>query len=407
MTENAPNTPKPVEKKPPSLKEIVEDKELGRGFNQWLDGKAQQELAARLLTGQLEKADVPVLAEEREKFLKQQAESRKIKEQMLSAAALEGFVALSPELKQVESLVGMDGVRDALETVISEKALLEGGVHEEIYRSFEMWQAAVKDYEGQQNKLAEFLERAHLTSEEGAEVAGIAELEERKQRIAQLWEQKQLQQTEKKKFLWFEWDEKTWTEEQQALLQQTAEDFSGTAVKAKGATPEWKRINEALRGSQEFVVRKQQEIAEDLKFVISEDGTREIGRIIAGEKKSAGQMMSFGELRQDMAKEKNPDTVAEDFFKYAADEFADYIADGGIALDTVDEKDAAVGSFFEEFKNERVGVAADGKGGIWKAVYEATVKPFFDDVLQDLKTNDRMKINKDKSGKYHLGKKTK
>jgi hypothetical protein len=172
--------PEDEEQKQLTLKNILDDKEMSRGFNVWMEGQGKQELMAKMLKGELEGADMESLAEERQNFLERTAQEKEMGEALLSEGNLQVFIKNSPELTRINELIGEDGIREALATVFHEKALAPGGdtTHGDLFEDYTKWVDKTGKFMDKKKEWDSFLKKSNLTPEEAEKVRGVADLQE-------------------------------------------------------------------------------------------------------------------------------------------------------------------------------------------------------------------------------------
>jgi hypothetical protein len=96
----------------PTIKQILADKEQSRLFGMHLEEQGNNELGAKILSGQLSPEEVSELSAERQNFLETMASVKAMRER-LSSKNIEEIISSSPELQKIADSVGPQGVREA------------------------------------------------------------------------------------------------------------------------------------------------------------------------------------------------------------------------------------------------------------------------------------------------------
>jgi hypothetical protein len=280
-------------------------------------------------------------------------------------------------------LIGEDGIREALTTVFHEKALAPEGdtTHGDLFKDYTKWADKTGKFMDKKKELDDFLKKSNLTPEEAEKVRGVADLQERKDKIADILTQKGLG-PEKDKRVWFR-KKKVWSEEQLTAINETADEMAD-GLKADGSPTKWSDMGKKLSLYGKQAEKAQKQIIERMGIVLSEDGTKEIGRILMSEAKPKETAMSFDEVRKGIASAKNSDNIRSEFLAYAEDDFGDFVDAGPYDLGDLTSQGRAVDQFFGGFKGRMIAKAKE-RGGFWGAVYEVIVGSFLDEFLPELK----------------------
>lgn len=374
--------PDKKEEHQPTLKDILADKEMSRGFNVYLEGQGKQEVIAKMLSGGLERADLDSLAEERQNFLERMTQEKEMREILLSGGNLQEFIKNSPDLTRISELVGEDGIKEALATVFHEKALAGQGdsTHKDMFADYTKWAEAATKFVAKNKEMENFLQQRNLTLEEAEKVRGVDDPDERKDLIAEILTQKGLGPEKVKG--WF-WKKNVWSEEQQAIINETAEEMSDK-LKSDGSKTKWTSVSEGLAQSHNEAEKAQKQIMESIDSILSDSGGKEIGRILMAEKKPEEKGMSFNEVQKGIVSAKDPEKIRSEFSAYAEESFSDFVEMGQYDLNNLPSQGNAVNKFFESFKGQMVAKAAE-KSGFWGAIYEAIIGPFLEEFLPELK----------------------
>jgi hypothetical protein len=397
--------------KEPSLKEILDDKELGRGFKTWLEGQKREDLMVRMLSGKLESDDLKTLASETDKFLERTSQSGEIKKQISETDEISTLVEASnsDDLKDLVKLFGVDGIKEAFGDVLDKIALMPGDELANVYKVFNERREAGKLVEQQKAEFNSMLEKLNLSQEEAKEVAGIPIWEVRQKKVAELWRSKGLEKTEEKSIWFIKWNKKVWPPEQEEFMKMDAEDFS-KALKIN----EWTITEKQIEKAEKALKERQKSLVESLNATASIDGIAELNRHLIGEKEKPDKTMSFKEVKQELKKEKDKENISREFFEYAERGFADYIEEAGYPMGTKDLQMAAASDFYRKFQDNRK-LQQNKRGGLWSSIYQTVLEPLVQELLTELQTDDRFNVTTRVEKKrgvadknwYNLSKKTK
>ncbi|MDO8512399.1 MAG: hypothetical protein Q7S57_03945 [bacterium] len=388
--ETTPVAGKPVEKKPPTLKDIVDDKDLGRGFNVWLETQGKPELATKLVNkGELLAGDLDSLATAREQFQKRRTEAEEIKTGLGTKEALAGFIKVAPkELGRLAELTGEEGLREAMAATVEKIALAPGSNHEEFYMVYTKWVEVQKNNAEAQKAAAELLKDSHLSQNEALQVMMVVDPTLKKKEIERLLEAKGEGPKEETGF-WL-WKGKKWSKEQQELIEMNAAKFSDVAVPGETKSGLDKFTDVAALAVEVEAAEKSTAIK--LGEFCSTSGSNEIGKVIMGEKLVVGKAMGFKEMKDEVAKLKNTEPMREEFYKSATASFADFVIEENFDLNNPAMLVSAREGFFETFAKQQKEKAIKDRGGVWAAVYKALIEPIVDEFLKDLEGNSKIDV---------------
>lgn len=381
-----------TKKEEPTLKEIIADKELSRDFNKWMEAQGKEDVMVKLVKGEVEKGDLAVLSGEREKFLERKSQEKVMEKVLLAEENLKGFVHGSPELESISELVGVEGVKDALTSVMREKAMANESdtTHEDFFADYLLWVEASDEYDKQKKGLSDFLESIRLNEAEARSLVAVADENERRQIIEEIWQERGVAKTGSSG-KWF-WKKPAWSAEQQELINKTAEELS-YELKNDGNRTRWSWINQELNEVQKKTAESKTQLTESLTVVLSENGSREIGRLLTAETSPKEKAMSFEEMKRSAKEAQKPDATEKQFFEYADDEFADFVVAGKYDLDDSYQKEIALDNFMTHYREGLVS-KAEKEGGLWAAIYRAIIEPFLEEFLSELKKQTQ--VDKDK-----------
>jgi hypothetical protein len=131
----------------PTIKQILADKEQSRLFGMQLEEQGDNELAAKIISGQLSPEEISELSADRQNFLATMESVKAVRER-LSSKNIEEIVALSPELQEIAGSVGPQGIREAVLRDLERLAIKDPGHFREIswaIEDIEQTEASIKD----------------------------------------------------------------------------------------------------------------------------------------------------------------------------------------------------------------------------------------------------------------------
>ena len=206
-------------------------------------------------------------------------------------------------------------------------------------------------------------------------------MQERKDKIADILTQKGLG-PEKDKRVWFR-KKKVWSKEQLTAINETADEMAD-GLKADGSPTKWSDMGKKLSLYGKQAEKAQKQIIESMGIVLSENGTKEIGRILMTEAKPKETAMSFKEVQGELASFKDQGKICTQFETYVDDDFDEFVLENGYDLGTPAGQTTAIDGFYGEFRGKMAKKAGE-KGGFWGAIYEVIVGSFLDEFLPELK----------------------
>lgn len=413
MPEANPTTPDAAEpKQPPTLKDILDDKAQSAKFNVWLENQDKGPLVAKILERKFDKDDLAELAKQRKEFLGRQEQTQEMQKEWLNPTALKKIVESSTKSQEISELIGKDGLREVLESVLEDYSINreeESGDpanpkkrgdaerHKLVYDSFTAWKKSEATLLAKEEERKEYAKKHMLSVEEAEQISQITDKKERENQIRLRMEEKGLTpEGEERK--WLFWKKPAWSKEQKDLLQQATLIFSNQ-LDAYNEKTAWTKFNEELTTMRNVLVDAQKAIVAGLdRLVTTKEGNQEIGRVLSSEKKPKEPMLSFGELKQEIERVKKPQAIEDAFFDYAEEEFTNYIDTNRLNIADDNLKMAAMSGFYGQFGNQLSGIEGK-KGGIWKAVYDTIVAPLIQPVLDEClvelkgKMKDKMEID--------------